>query len=396
MATIEKRMRGDSDGETTFRVKWRFNGLFQSASWDDYDSADRCKKLVEGHDHKIDRDTVMRRMVGAPETPLVERMTLNQWFERWCNQKSGVEPGTMDGYKAHYENRIRNADVEGTPLGSYLLTDITREVVALWVKNLPTYTRHIVPVTVHRHHATLHQILQAAADDGHIPKNPARKTALPRDDEDKEHENKDPMFLTHFESADLVDSTPEGLPRDVVVTLLGTGLRWGELTALRKMDVITRDPDSRSKSKIPTAFFIRRAWKQSKERGPYVGAPKSKRSKRKVTLPNKVAAVVAERMKDLPAAALLFSWDGVNRLVGKDFRNDYLRSAVKLAGIDESLSWHDFRHTHASWLIANNVPLLAIQRRLGHESISTTVDTYGHLIPDLDDVLLNGLDAVLP
>jgi integrase len=40
---------------------------------------------------------------------------------------------------------------------------------------------------------------------------------------------------------------------------------------------------------------------------------------------------------------------------------------------------HDLRHSHASWLIAAGLPLPVIQRRLGHESITTTVDRYGHL-----------------
>ena len=44
----------------------------------------------------------------------------------------------------------------------------------------------------------------------------------------------------------------------------------------------------------------------------------------------------------------------------------------------------DLRHTHASQLIAAGVPLTVIQRRLGHESIKTTSDTYGHLAADAD------------
>ena len=56
---------------------------------------------------------------------------------------------------------------------------------------------------------------------------------------------------------------------------------------------------------------------------------------------------------------------------------------------------HDLRHTHASWLIAAGVPLPVIQRRLGHESITTTVDRYGHLAPDSDVAVLAALDAQL-
>jgi integrase len=40
---------------------------------------------------------------------------------------------------------------------------------------------------------------------------------------------------------------------------------------------------------------------------------------------------------------------------------------------------HDLRHTNASWLIQAGVPLTVVQRHLGHESIQTTSDRYGHL-----------------
>jgi integrase len=43
---------------------------------------------------------------------------------------------------------------------------------------------------------------------------------------------------------------------------------------------------------------------------------------------------------------------------------------------------HDLRHTHASWMIAAGTDLFVLQRRLGHESITTTTETYAHLLPD--------------
>lgn len=53
---------------------------------------------------------------------------------------------------------------------------------------------------------------------------------------------------------------------------------------------------------------------------------------------------------------------------------------------------HDLRHTHASWLIAAGVPLTLIQRRLGHESIKTTSDRYGHLAEGADAAAAAALD----
>jgi integrase len=56
---------------------------------------------------------------------------------------------------------------------------------------------------------------------------------------------------------------------------------------------------------------------------------------------------------------------------------------------------HDLRHTHTAWLISAGRPLPSIQRRLGHRSITTTIDRYGHLLPDVDAGDLIALDAAL-
>ena len=62
--------------------------------------------------------------------------------------------------------------------------------------------------------------------------------------------------------------------------------------------------------------------------------------------------------------------------------------AANAAGLTKRPRVHDLRHTHASWLIAWKVPLPVIQARLGHESITTTVDRYGHSLESSDDEVL--------
>ncbi len=66
-----------------------------------------------------------------------------------------------------------------------------------------------------------------------------------------------------------------------------------------------------------------------------------------------------------------------------NFRQRVWLPALERAPGVPRLRIHDLRHTHVAWLIAAGIPLPVIQRRLGHESIKTTVDTYGHLAPDL-------------
>ncbi|SPT75246.1 site-specific tyrosine recombinase XerC [Arcanobacterium haemolyticum] len=61
------------------------------------------------------------------------------------------------------------------------------------------------------------------------------------------------------------------------------------------------------------------------------------------------------------------------------FVDKHWHTATKAAKIDGKPGLHDLRHSHASALIKLGTPLPVIQRRLGHESIQTTADTYGHL-----------------
>jgi integrase-like protein len=68
--------------------------------------------------------------------------------------------------------------------------------------------------------------------------------------------------------------------------------------------------------------------------------------------------------------------------------------AVEHAGL-APLRFHDLRHTAGGLMIAQNVHPKVIQSRLGHGSIKVTLDTYGHLLPSLDEDVADNLEAAL-
>ncbi|MGR7002765.1 tyrosine-type recombinase/integrase [Yinghuangia aomiensis] len=75
-----------------------------------------------------------------------------------------------------------------------------------------------------------------------------------------------------------------------------------------------------------------------------------------------------------------------------------MASAIRAAqrkGLTKAPRPHDLRHTHVAWLIAARVPLPAIQARLGHESITTTVDRYGHLVRELDSQITAAVEQAM-
>ncbi len=67
---------------------------------------------------------------------------------------------------------------------------------------------------------------------------------------------------------------------------------------------------------------------------------------------------------------------------------------MRAAGLPERTRFHDLRHTCAALCIALGAHPKAIQERLGHSSITVTLDRYGHLFPKLDETLTTRLDEM--
>jgi integrase len=77
-----------------------------------------------------------------------------------------------------------------------------------------------------------------------------------------------------------------------------------------------------------------------------------------------------------------------------NFHARHFKPAAIRAGIDPKVRFHDLRHSYAAMLIAQSAHPRAIMERLGHSSIQVTLDTYGHLFPELEAHITEGLDEV--
>ena len=153
--------------------------------------------------------------------------------------------------------------------------------------------------------------------------------------------------------------------------MVGTGLRWGEATALTVADV-DLDPGAAS-------VRVTKAWKRGEQGTFRLGGPKTRRSRRTVTLPVDVLAAVAPLCASRSGDDLLFTGRKGARVAHQNFHGRVWTPLRAVLPEHRRPTIHDLRHTHASMLIKAGVPLPVIQRRLGHESIQTTIDVYGHL-----------------
>ncbi len=120
-------------------------------------------------------------------------------------------------------------------------------------------------------------------------------------------------------------------------------------------------------------------------------APKNGRT-RTVRLPRFLVDVLSPVVAGKGPEELVFaSCSGGPLRHGQFYRA--FRRAVAAAGLDPRLRFHDLRHSAAAMLIAQGAHPRAIMERLGHSSITVTMDVYGHLLPSLDEALADGLDA---
>ncbi|MHA7987626.1 tyrosine-type recombinase/integrase [Rathayibacter sp. CAU 1779] len=159
-----------------------------------------------------------------------------------------------------------------------------------------------------------------------------------------------------------------------------TGLRWGELVALRVHSV---DLGRRRILVQANAPFIA---------GTIVpGTPKS-HEKRSVPFPAFLDQMLVEAIDSRPPDALVFPGpSGDYRRPPASPRGWYIEAKKRTCQVDATfpaiLSLHDLRHTAASLAISAGASVLAVQRMLGHASAAMTLDTYSDLFEgDLDKV----------
>ena len=168
----------------------------------------------------------------------------------------------------------------------------------------------------------------------------------------------------------------------VLVLLLGyTGLRWGEATALRVRDV---DLNRRR-------IDVRRAFSDVGGRI-VLGTPKSHQS-RTVPIPRFLAAEIARALLGKGPDDLVFTVPGGSMLRLPNWRRAVCLSARSRACVSSRFRIYDLRHTAASLMIQAGYPPKMLQEILGHASITTTLDLYGHLYPGDMDRYADRLDS---
>lgn len=310
---------------------------------------------------------------GAWIDPALGRVDLEQWAKVWLKARV-VERSSQ----VRDESYLRNHVIEH--FGSWPMSSITTMAVRGWVAQMSAKSG-LAPATVGKCYQLLRAVLESAVEEGLLRSNPCRRIALPRPEQDER------VFLTHEQfTGQLLPQIPAAY-RTLVLTAFTTGLRWGELAGLRRRRV------DLMRGRIEVVESMKEVAGNR-----YMGAPKSKAARRIVSLPQQTVHALSahlggEDVTDIDG--LVFVGPKGAPLSRTRFRARVWLPAVDRSGIVPAPRFHDLRHSHAALLIANGVPALAIQRRLGHKDIKTTYGVYGHLYEEVDDKLIAGIEKSL-
>ncbi|MFB5192760.1 site-specific integrase [Alicyclobacillus fastidiosus] len=247
----------------------------------------------------------------------------------------------------------------------------------------------LAPSTVHRIHRVLRTALNYAVKQGYLVKSPMTRVDAP------ERRTPRRTILSVQQAKTMLTWLKQRRPGPYKACFLAiyTGMRCGEVAGLQWGDV---EWDT-------NVLHVRRSRQRTKGED-IVGTPKTADSERDIVVPDMVmnelrlwydAQRAFHRLVEMPWDESLY----VVRLPDGEVPDPHIFArGVKVALTKLGLpivTFHDLRHTHASWLLESGVDLKVVSQRLGHSSISVTADVYSHVTRRLQEDAVKKLENMM-
>ena len=362
-----------------------------------------CQEWMRATLNQIDKGLTVK---GA-------NMTLKVYLEEWLKDKeNNTGPQTFLDYSRYCRKDI-------TPvLGNIKLKDLSINPINAFYTKLFENGRGLP--TINYIHRVLHSALDSAIQKGYLGHNPSNKPSLPQPKSHKvvkmvalkDMDKKQGSELQWFEE-DYVDKemkvwTESELSHFLITALdsphyalydlvAKTGLRAGEVLGLLKRDVTFVDDYA--------VIRVRRQIKNIKDLKWIFLTPKTTSGIRTLKVGANTARVLKEHLQNLDVLKEVDKkrWHEYGLLFPSKFgtptdlsnlRKEY-NQLIEKAGL-RRIRFHDLRHTVASILLSNKIPLVVVSKILGHAKVSTTSDIYYHFIPASSDEASNFMDALTP
>lgn len=310
---------------------------------------------------------------GTYIAPSAGRTTFAHVSRDWLMGKVNLKPRTRAGYQHSLDSRVL------PQWGHRAVSAITHAEVQKWIADMSA--GGLAPNSVRIHFNVAHAVLKYAVKVKAIPANPAEDVNLPRGQQKRRR------YLTHAQVEELAQkcerASTDGAA--IVYVLAYTGVRWGELSALRASTVDTQ------RRRLEIDRSVARVGGEL-----HFTAPKNGEA-RTVAFPAFLSPIITARADRLAPDDLLFSSAKGTPLSGHNFRARVFRPAIEACRqADPSfplITVHDLRHTAASLAISSGANVKVLQRMLGHASAAMTLDVYADLFDEDLDAVADRMDA---
>jgi len=337
-----------------------------------YETVKGTKKEARKRMHELAYQVENGTYVEPSELTMKEFML--KWYEDYC--KNNLAPSTQEYYEmiinSHYIpllGNIKISDLKPMHIQSYITEKLNNG-------RLDGKEGGLSRKSVKRHYTVLNQILKYAVKLQVIDRNPADPISPPTPNKPEI------QAMTHEELSELLEHV-EGWLYDFIYIASFTGARRGELLALRWKDVNFKEKKIQIKQSASKLSGGRLVFRE----------PKTNSSIRPIDIDEDIIKILKRRNKKQKEDRLRLGENYNNEydlIFVKENGNPYFpdyatkqfKKAVRKLGLEE-YRLHDLRHTHATLMLQAGVHPKIVQERLGHSSITQTLDTYSHVIPSM-------------
>ena len=303
--------------------------------------------------------------------------TLSEFVAEWLPViRASIRPSTWESYRANLANHVLSR-LGGVALGDLGPTDLNRLYLELLSSGRADGSGGLSAKTVHYVHTIVHRVLRDAVRWGRLERNPASLCDPPRQVRPEispwgEEEAKrfllavrdDPLYALY------VLAITTGLRRGELL-----GLTWGALDLPRGRLFV-------GQSLVVVNYSLE------------LSSPKTRRSRRSVALDEGTVAALAEhRSRRKQATHVLAASRSDSGLVFTRADGSPVHPHSVSQGFDRRIKrlglprirFHDLRHTSATLALSAGIHPKVVSERLGHASVTITLDTYSHVVPSLQE-----------